>query len=66
MIKAFFWKRRWMPYAYGGAAVLLACMYGQIHIAVMLNTWHKRFYDLFEDVSRHALSDFYGALIEYF
>jgi peptide/bleomycin uptake transporter len=31
----------------------------------MLNTWHKRFYDLFEDVSRHALSDFYGALIEY-
>jgi peptide/bleomycin uptake transporter len=65
MIKAFFWKRRWIPYAYGGAAVLLACMYGQIHIAVMLNTWHKRFYDLFEDVSRHSLSDFYGALIEY-
>jgi peptide/bleomycin uptake transporter len=65
MIKAFFWKRRWIPYAYGGAAVLLACMYGQIHIAVMLNTWHKRFYDLFEDVSRHALADFYGALIEY-
>jgi ABC-type long-subunit fatty acid transport system fused permease/ATPase subunit len=48
MIKAFFGKRRWMPYAYGGAAVLLACMYGQIHIAVMLNTWHKRFYDLFK------------------
>lgn len=65
MIKAFFGKRRWIPYAYGGAAVLLACMYGQIQIAVMLNKWHKRFYDLFEDVSLHSLSDFYGALIEY-
>jgi peptide/bleomycin uptake transporter len=65
MIKSFFWSRRWMPYAYGGAVLLIGCMYGQIYLAVTLNEWNKRFFDLFGNASGHSIAEFYVGILEY-
>ena len=65
MIKAFFWRREWVPYAYGGALVLFGCLYGQIHLALMLNEWNKSFFDLFGNPSNHTIDEFYQGILEY-
>ena len=65
MIRAFFWRREWAPYAYGGALVLFGCLYGQIHLALMLNVWNKRFFDLFGNPASHGLDIFYKGILEY-
>jgi peptide/bleomycin uptake transporter len=65
MIKAFFWKREWALPAYGGALVLLGCLYGQIRLALMLNDWNKRFFDLFGNPESHTITEFYQGILEY-
>ena len=53
-----------MLHAYGGSLVLFGCMYGQIHLAVMLNEWSKRFFDIFGNPLEHTMDDIYNRIVE--
>ncbi len=65
MIRAFFWTKSWLPWAYGGGIVLIASLYFQVQMTVRFNDWYGRFYDLLQKAAEHSVHDFYAALIEF-
>jgi peptide/bleomycin uptake transporter len=62
VIKAFFWSKKWCVWAYGSGALLLGFLYAQVHMAVLLNSWRRDFFDLFETIETHTLDEFWGNL----
>jgi peptide/bleomycin uptake transporter len=49
MIEAFFRKKEWALWSYGGAFLILILLYSQVQIAVLVNSWYKGFYDLLQN-----------------
>lgn len=64
MIKSFFANRRWAAWAYGGGAFLIASIYLQVQMTVLLNGWYNRFYTMLQEATQHQVSEFW-ALIFY-
>src|SRR5215475_12621340 len=62
MIKAFFWSKKWFGWAYCSAALLLSCLYMQVYMTVLLNRWRRDFFDLFQQIEAHTLSEFWASL----
>lgn len=58
MLKAFFWNRSWIIYAYGAGLVLLGLLYLQVQLLVQFNSWYKVFYDLLQSPT-HTISGFW-------
>jgi SbmA/BacA-like family protein len=58
MITAFFWSKKWCVWAYGSGVFLLGFLYAQIHMSVLLNSWRRDFFDLFETIETHTLGEF--------
>jgi peptide/bleomycin uptake transporter len=62
MIKAFFCSKKWCVWAYGSGALLLGFLYAQVHMSVLLNSWRRDFFDLFETIETRTLDEFWGSL----
>ena len=56
MLKAFFWSKKWLGWAYGGGILLLGCLYAQVYMSVLGNKWRRSFFDMFEQIEKHTLS----------
>jgi len=68
LIKAFFWSKKWVPWAYGGIAFILLSLFFQVQMSVRLNTWYGIFYDLLQESSKYGLTGvpkFYDGLIQF-
>ncbi len=66
MFKAFFGSSRWFLWAYLGGSLLLASLYAQVQMTVMVNDWYGRFYDMMGNVSKHTLDEFWKELFNFF
>jgi len=62
MIKAFFRNKQWLGWAYGGGILLLGCLYAQVYMSVLGNKWRRSFFDMFEQIEKHTLSEFWSSL----
>lgn len=66
MFKSFFGSSRWFLWAYLGGSLLLASLYAQVQMTVMVNDWYGRFYDMMGNVSKHTLDEFWKELFNFF
>jgi peptide/bleomycin uptake transporter len=53
MIKSFFWSKKWRLWAWGGAAFLLASLYAQVYMSVLINEWYGEFYNLLQQAPNY-------------
>jgi len=66
MIKEFYWNKRWVPWAYGGALVLFVSLYAQVYMSVLLNEWYGEFYNYFQPSLGGTIEGFWGAFDWFF
>ena len=64
MIKSYFWNRKWAAWAYGGGAFLIASIYLQVQMTVLLNRWYNQFYTLLQAPQGHDVSEFWSYIFE--
>ncbi len=65
MIKAFFWSRKWAPWAYGGGGVLSLSLYLQVQMMVAINVWYGGFYNLLGRAVTFTLNPGEGIMLFY-
>lgn len=46
MLKSFYGSREWALWAWGGMALLLASIYAQVQMVVLINNWYRETWDL--------------------
>lgn len=69
MFSAFFYSRCWALWAWGGGSVLAISIWIQVNLAVELNVWYGRFYDLlqrageFQANPEAGVAEFYALLV---
>ena len=66
MIKEFYWNKRWITWAYGGALVLFVSLYAQVYMSVLLNEWYGEFYNYFQPSLGGTIEGFWGAFDWFF
>lgn len=66
MIKEFYCKKRWIPWAWGGALVLFLSLYAQVYMSVLLNEWYGEFYNYFQPSLGGTIEGFWGAFNWFF
>jgi len=66
MIKEFYWSKRWIPWAWGGALVLFVSLYAQVYMSVLLNEWYGEFYNYFQPSLGGTIEGFWGAFEWFF
>jgi peptide/bleomycin uptake transporter len=62
MIKVFFGSNKWFGWAYGSGVLLLGCLYAQVYMTVLGSRWRRSFFDMFEQIEEHTLSEFWASL----
>src|SRR5438128_11662805 len=62
MIKAFLWSKKWWAWAYGSGVLLLGCHSAQVYMTVLANKWRRGFFDMFEQLDKHTLGEFWASL----
>lgn len=62
MIKSFFANRRWAAWAYGGGAFLVASIYLQVQMTVLVNRWYGGFYDMLQNPAGRDISEFWNLI----
>jgi peptide/bleomycin uptake transporter len=62
MIKSFFRNPRWTAWAYGGGAFLIASIYLQVQMTVLLNKWYNEFYNLLQEAAQHNVMEFWDMI----
>ncbi len=65
MISSFFWNKRWLWWAYGGGAFLLASLYSQVYMSVLINDWYGGFYDMLQKTENHTVQEFWASLARF-
>ncbi|MDO8520522.1 MAG: putative transporter [bacterium] len=65
MIKAFFGSKKWALWAYGGGLLIVVLLYGQVELAVILNSWRKEFGDLLQEATKHPVDEFWALLLRF-
>ncbi|MBI1957321.1 MAG: putative transporter [Candidatus Niyogibacteria bacterium] len=65
MVGAFFRKRKWALWAYGGGVVLLLSLYFQVHLLTLLNDWYGGFYNILQQATKHSLDEFWAAILRF-
>jgi len=65
VVKAFFWSKKWVLWAYGGGAGLLLALYAQVYMSVLLNDWYGRYYDILQKPMEHGIAAFWNNLWEW-
>jgi len=66
MIKEFYWSKRWIPWAWGGAFILFLSLYAQVYMSVLLNEWYGEFYNYFQPSLGGTIEGFWGAFEWFF
>jgi peptide/bleomycin uptake transporter len=66
MLKEFYCSKRWIPWAWGGAIVLLISLYAQVHMSVLFNDWYGRFYNLFQPENGGTIKMFWAEFYWFF
>ncbi len=66
MFKAFFASPKWAIWAYGGGVFLLASLYTQVQITVMINEWYKDFYNILQKPLDHSIDEFWASIWYFF
>lgn len=64
MIRAYFQNRKWAAWAYGGGFFLIASIYLQVQMTVLLNRWYNQFYTLLQAPQGHDISEFWAFIFE--
>ena len=62
MLRAFFWSKKWILWAYGGMSLILLSLYFQVYMSVLFNKWYGRFYDMLQSIEKYTLADFNSSL----
>lgn len=62
MIRSFFQSSKWAAWAYGGGAFLIASIYLQVQMSVLLNRWYNEFYTLMQAPEGHDVSEFWSLI----
>lgn len=65
MIKSFFWSKKWLQWAYGGAGFLIILIYTKVTLSVKLNSWYGEFYDLLQKANEHSVTEFWAGLTQF-
>lgn len=72
MLKAFFWNRKWLLWAWGGGLIVVILLYIQVQLSVELNSWREGFGDLLQGsgtkkdgVFVHTVDEFWKMLIDF-
>jgi peptide/bleomycin uptake transporter len=63
MIRAFFASKKWFIWAYGGGIFILASLYGQVYVAVLVNEWYRSFFDMLQRPGEHTMDDFWKSVM---
>src|SRR5258708_2100953 len=58
----YFKLRRWALRAYGVGLALLASLYAQVYMTVLVNTWYKEINNIFQHPELHSPSDLHHQL----
>jgi peptide/bleomycin uptake transporter len=64
MLRSFFRNPKWAAWAYGGGAFLIASIYLQVQMTVLLNGWYNRFYTLLQEAPQHNVSEFWAMIFQ--
>jgi peptide/bleomycin uptake transporter len=62
MIRAFFASKKWFIWAYGGGIFILASLYGQVYVTVLVNEWYRTFFDMLQRPGEHTMDDFWKSM----
>ncbi|MBW1637397.1 MAG: putative transporter [Deltaproteobacteria bacterium] len=65
MFKSFFRSRRWLTWAYGGAAVLLFALFIQVELTVKINVWYGGFYNILQKATEHEVSELWQEMAKF-
>jgi peptide/bleomycin uptake transporter len=63
MIRAFFASKKWFIWAYEGGIFILASLYGQVYVAVLVNEWYRSFFDMLQRQGEHTMDDFWKSVM---
>jgi peptide/bleomycin uptake transporter len=63
MIRAFFASKKWFIWAYGGGIFILASLYGQVYVTVLVNEWYRTFFDMLQRPGEHTMDDFWNSMM---
>jgi peptide/bleomycin uptake transporter len=66
MIREFYWSKRWIIWAWGGALILFISLYAQVYMSVLLNEWYGEFYNYFQPSLGGTIEGFWGAFDWFF
>lgn len=69
MIRAFFWSRKWLWWAYGGGLLLFLLLYAQVRISVLFNELYGKYGDLLQEAIQRGeggLKEFWGLTLQWF
>ncbi len=66
MTRSFFWNKKWFWWAYGGGLFLLASLYAQVYLSVLINDWYGGFYDVLQKATEHEVADLWAGLQKFF
>lgn len=66
MIKSYYRSKQWKLWAYGGLAIILASLYTQVHITVLINEWYGGFYDILQKAEEHSVETFWDKISAFF
>lgn len=62
MIGEYFYRRKWLYWAYGGGIILLASLALQVWLSVLINRWYGQFYTLLQFATQHDVSEFWDSI----
>ncbi len=65
MSRVFFASKKWFLWAYGGGLFILASLYGQVYIAVLVNEWYRSFFDMLQRPGELTMDDFWESIINW-
>ncbi len=69
MFRSFFLSKKWLLWAWGGAALIVSATWYQVQLNVQINEWFGGFYDLVQKALQKpnnvSLEEFYGFLITF-
>ncbi len=65
MFRSFFCDKKWLLWAYGGSALLVAIVAVQVQLTVVLNRWYGSFYDIMQNVEKYTLDQYWAKMWEF-
>jgi len=65
MFRAFYANKRWLLWAWGGAALLLLSLFVQVELTVKINEWYGAFYNILQKATEHSVDEFWAQMLRF-